>query len=230
MADNTTPPKTNAIDTDERIRVVVENVLASRDYVTSAQVTALLEKQTDTFQAGLGSLRSELLSGIKSLRGDFTSEMKEWRGVIKGQDLAVRNAEAQTEKYSQLASEIKGQNASIEKTLDRFSTRLDTVTEDLDDQLEEALRRIEAKIAEYTLGVYEDLQKLQTTVEEDRKWIIKRRDIEQTVMKYAGGLIKNTGFRWAVGVGASALMAYLGYSAATDSNVLFELMRILGGG
>lgn len=229
MADNTTP-KPNAIDTDERIRVVVENVLSTRDFVTSAQVTALIEKQTDTFQSGLGSLRSEMLGSISGLRKDVFAELKEWRGVLKGQDTAVRNAEAQTERYSQLASEIKGQNASIEKTLDRFSNRLDTVTEELDDRLDEAIKRIEAQIAAYSASVKTDIDEVRTSVAKNTSFRERREAIEQGIAKYAGGLLKNTGFRWAVGVGASALMAYLGYSAATNSNVLFELVRILGGG
>lgn len=228
MADNPTP-ETAAIDTDT-IRAVVQQELSRHDFVTSAQVTALLEKQTDTFQAGLGSLRVEVLDGIKNLRGEVFTELKDWRKIIKAQDLTLREAEAQTRRYAELAAEVKGQNTAIADSLTRFSNRLDRIMEEVDENLSDMLDKIEAKIAGYTVSVQGEINELKTSVHKNTTFRERREKIEQTISKYAGILVKNTGFRWAVGVGATALLSYLGYSAATNSNIVYEFIRILGGG
>jgi hypothetical protein len=183
--------------------------------VTSKQVILLLEKQTGTFQAGLGSLRIELLGGITLLRGDVSDELKEWRGVIKGQDLAVRHAETQTEQALLLASEIKGQNASIGNMLDHLSTRLDDVTGKLGESLEEAIQRIEAKITAHTMDVRTEIDKRITPLEE---FITDRIAIEnrlKTAVKFV-----LTSPKWLAVIGGGG----------TAGALLLELLKALGGG
>lgn len=74
------------------------------------------------------------------------------------------------------------------------------------------------------------LDALQAVVDDNNKWIQKRRSMEAFAGKYFGGLVKNTGVRWAVGVAGTAILSYLGYSAATGTNLVYEFFRILGGG
>lgn len=222
MADNTAPtnePLQPLPKTTEEIEAIVDRRLTAQlkklDYMTSKQVTALLEKQTDTFQAGLGSLRAELLGGINSLRGDVFDELKEWRNVIKGQDLAVRHAEEQTKQATMLASEIRGQNTSIENMLNRLSIRLDTVTEDLDDQLEEALRRIEAQIAMYTNGVKAEFDGRITPLETSvKQWQERERRIKQAAKFVL------TSPKWLAVIGGGG----------TAGALLLELLKAIGGG
>lgn len=215
MADNNeTTSQTPAITTDQ-VRAIVEEVLAGRDYVTSAQVTALLEKQTDTFQSGLGSLRTELLDSLKALKGDVSDELKSWRNIIKAQDLAVRNAEDQTRRYSELASEIKGQNTAITETLTRFSHRLDTITEDVDNNLKESITRIEAKLAEYTAVVRTEIDTRITPIEADvARWKARDARIVQAVKFVL------TSRKWLAVIGGGG----------TATALLLELIKALGGG
>lgn len=225
MADNAND-KTKTIDdtkalataiTTDQVRAIVGEVLAKGGYVTAETVTALLEQQTNTFNAGLSSLRIEVLDSIKGLRKNVADDFREWRKVIAAQELCVRNAEEQTGKYALLAAEIKGQNTAIEKTLDRFSARLDDIGDDVKTEIKAILSEFSDVVKQSIAANSERIAAL----EKKEQW---RSGIEsrlQSIPNAIKGVAKNQMVQ--------ALVIRLVGGTAIGA-ILAEILRLMGGG
>lgn len=230
MADNNdkTQPKTvddakalaTAITADQ-VRAIVGEVLTRGGYVTAETVTALLEQQTNTFNAGMSSLRVEVLDSIKGLRQKVADDFREWRKVIAAQELYVRNAEEQTGKYALLAAEIKGQNTAIEKTLDRFSNRLDDIGDDVKTEIKAMLSEFSDVVKQSISANAERITKLEQNERqraEREKWL---RTIPETLWA-AVKFVSNPRM--------IAIIAAIGAATGISLTTLIEYLKVLGGG
>lgn len=162
-------------------------------------------------------MRVEVLDSIKGLRKNVADDFREWRKVIAAQELYVRNAEEQTGKYALLAAEIKGQNTAIEKTLDRFSARLDDIGDDVKTEIKAMLSEFSDVVKQSIAANSERIEAL----EKKERW---RSGIEsrlQSIPNAIKGVAKNQMVQ--------ALIIRLVGGTAIGA-LLAEILRLMGGG
>lgn len=223
MADNNEPDITTPVveKTTEEIEAIVDRRLDAwskkMGYVTSKQMTQLLDKQTLTFQTTVSDLRSEFTEHIKTIREDFSGEMREWRSTTRQLDDMFRQILNQNIESQKLSSKIEGQNDTIVATLNRFDGRLDDIRDDVDERVKTALTTFQAVIEQAVKTNSEEIAELKKNDQ-------RRADIEahlKTIPQAIINMVKHP-------LTQSLAVRLVGGTAI--GAVIAEVLRILGGG
>lgn len=222
MADNnepnTIPPVVQR--TTEEIEAIVDKRLEARlkkmGYVTSEQVTALLDTQTNTMQSTISSLRSEVLGKIDDLNKTYDEEMKHWRSTVTGMDLLTRQALEQNEKSLLLSAKIEGANGAIADTLDRFSDRLTTIDQGIGLKIDAKFNDLNNAMTKSLAAITDRL----TVLEAQEKARQDRKNLIAKTWKTTITVIKHPLF----------LFALKALGVGTVGGVVLEILKQLGGG
>lgn len=222
MTDNPLDNESKVITTQD-IEAIVLKVLATKQYVTAAQVRDIVDTSIAAQTRAVDNRFADLVTKIDGVRQ-----------LVVSLDEHQRNGEAATQRYVQNVSKLEGVVSSFQATLDRLINRLDSNDQD-DTRRDKRLTRLEEVVigepvtpgitplfksvellqASINAGFAELKQHTDARIAPIEAWTMSRRGWEQRVVGAVRFAAKHP--KWLLLLGGSGLGA-----------IAFEFLRAVG--